>query len=297
MSIQPIYWRVWGEEAGGIGISLSLLLFMPAIMVSDSLPDQPTGDTSVTREQNSPAQTVHDDSDRTDRHHSPATLVTARLPTEEFALDETLMSVPDLSVECASLVTAGQTASLPLLWFQTTAPDLLAAALENDPTVTAADALVQTGDRHLYRMEWEPSLGWLCQLLLTSQAILQTASANERHWRVEILYPDRETLSQTSEYCEQYDLSFEIESIRTLDPEQPSQYGLTPSQYEALTLACERGYFAVPREVDLEGLAEELGISYQALSERLRRGHQTLIKTMLGGPGAAPAAEPSLDSE
>jgi predicted DNA binding protein len=108
-------------------------------------------------------------------------------------------------------------------------------------------------------------------------------------------------LSQTSTYCEQYDLSFETESIRTFDPDQTTQYGLTPPQYEALTLACERGYFAVPREIDLEGLAEEIGVSHQALSERLRRGHQTLIKTVLGGPGtpltAAPAAEQSLDDE
>jgi predicted DNA binding protein len=222
----------------------------------------------------------------TTAHRQPtATLVTARLPTEEFALDETLLSVPDLRVECASLVTAGETGPLPLLWFQTTAPELLATALENDPTVIAADALVQTDDRHLYRMEWEPSLDWLCQLLLNSQAILRNASASERHWHVEILYPDRETLSQTSAYCEQYDFSFEIDSIRTLDPDQTTQYGLTPPQYEALTLACERGYFAVPREVDLEGLAEEIGVSHQALSERLRRGHQTLINTLLGGPG------------
>jgi predicted DNA binding protein len=241
------------------------------------------------------AQTAED----TTAHRQPtATLVTARLPTEEFALDETLMSVPDLSVNCASLVTAGETGPLPLLWFQTTAPEMLAAALENDPTVSAADALVHTDDRHLYRMEWDPSLGWLCQLLLNSQAILQSASANERHWHVEILYPDREALSQTSAYCEQYNLSFEIESIRTLDPDQTTQYGLTPPQYEALTLACERGYFTVPREVDLETVAEELGVSHQALSERLRRGHQTLINTMLGGPGptlTAPAAEQSFD--
>jgi predicted DNA binding protein len=223
--------------------------------------------------------------DSTAHRQSPATLVTARLPTEEFALEDTLSTVPDLSVECASLVTAGESGPLPLLWFQTTAPEMLAAALENDPTVTAADALVQTDDRHLYRMEWEPSLGWLCQLLLTSQAILQTASASERHWHVEILYPDRETLSQTSAYCEQYNLSFEIDSIRTLDPDQTTQYGLTSAQYEALTLACQMGYFTVPRETNLEEVADELGVSHQALSERLRRGHQTLINTMLSGPG------------
>jgi predicted DNA binding protein len=226
----------------------------------------------------------HPQTDRAD-HQQAATLVTARLPTEEFALDETLTTVPDLSVTCASLVTTGKSTPLPLLWFQTTDTETLAAALESDPTVTAAEALVYTDDCYLYRMEWDPTLDWLCQVFLNSQASLLDAQASERHWRFEILYPTRESLQDTSACCEQYDLSFDIEAIHTFNSRQTNQYGLTPAQYEALTLACERGYFAVPREIDLEGLADEIGVSHQALSERLRRGHQTLINRVLGGAG------------
>jgi predicted DNA binding protein len=246
-------------------------------------------ETAITTSVNTPQE-------KSDDHQPTATLVTAHLPTEEFALDETLTTVPDLSVTCASLVTAGKTASLPLLWFQTTAQETLAAALESDPTVTAAEALIHTDDRHLYRMEWDPSLGWLCQLLLNSQALLLDAQASERHWAVEILYPTRETLQDTSAYCEQYDLSFTIEAIRTLNPGQTTQYGLTPAQYEALTLAYERGYFSVPREIGLEDLADEIGVSHQALSERLRRGHATIINGVLGGPGP-PMTTPPRDGE
>jgi predicted DNA binding protein len=244
------------------------------------------------------AQTAEDDT----AHRQPtATLITGRLPTEAFALEDTLSTVPDLSVSCASLVTAGETASLPLLWFQTDAPDTLDTALASDPTVAAADPLVHTDNRHLYRMEWTPDIRSLCRILLTTQAILVDAYANETHWTVEILHPDRENIRHTSEFCEQYNVSFEIDSLRSLDPDQTTQYGLTAAQYEALTVACQRGYFKVPREVDLEAVATELGISHQAASERLRRGHQTLITTALGGAGPtladSPAAEQSLDSD
>jgi predicted DNA binding protein len=244
------------------------------------------------------AQTAKDDT----AHRQPtATLITGRLPTEAFALEDTLSTVSDLSVSCASLVTAGETAPLPLLWFQTDDPDTLAAALASDSTVAAADPLVHTADRHLYRMEWPPDIRSLCRILLNTQAMLVDAYANETHWTVEILYPDRETIRQTSEFCEQYNVSFEIDSLRSLDPDQTTQYGLTPAQYEALTVACECGYFRVPREVDLETVADEIGVSHQALSERLRRGHQTLITTVLGGAGPtladSPATEQSLDSD
>jgi len=46
-------------------------------------------------------------------------------------------------------------------------------------------------------------------------------------------------------------------------------------------LAYERGYFDTPRETSLEEIAEELGITQQSLSSRLRRGHRRLIKATL----------------
>jgi predicted DNA binding protein len=222
--------------------------------------------------------------DDTTDHQAPATLVTGRLPIEEFALGETFSTIPDLRGQCASFSATGEAAIMPLVWFETT-DDRLETALDSDPTVAAAEELVRTDDRRLYRMEWTPDICSLCRLLLTSTAILRTASASASHWRVEILYPSRETIRQTSEYCEQYNLSFDIESVRCLDPEQTMECGLTPHQYEALTVACEQGYFAVPREANLEEIATEMGISHQALSERLRRGHQTLLTAVLGEAG------------
>ena len=45
--------------------------------------------------------------------------------------------------------------------------------------------------------------------------------------------------------------------------------------------AWEAGYFETPREATLEDLASDLEISQQALSNRVRRGLNTLISNTL----------------
>ncbi|WP_368276914.1 helix-turn-helix domain-containing protein [Halocatena pleomorpha] len=78
-----------------------------------------------------------------------------------------------------------------------------------------------------------------------------------------------------------------VVSIQTVDDEQSTLYGLTSAQHRALTQADNMGYFKVPRDVGLETVAETLDISHQALSERLRRAHQTLIGSTIGQQGVA----------
>jgi len=60
------------------------------------------------------------------------------------------------------------------------------------------------------------------------------------------------------------------------------------AQQEALSLAFDRGYFEIPRRVTLVELGDEVGVSDQALSERLRRAQTKLACAMVnsGGPTA-----------
>lgn len=52
---------------------------------------------------------------------------------------------------------------------------------------------------------------------------------------------------------------------------------VTPKQYEALSFAIREGYYARPREISLAAMAEEFGISEQALAQRLARAEQTVM--------------------
>lgn len=82
------------------------------------------------------------------------------------------------------------------------------------------------------------------------------------------------------------------ESVRAVEPadDQVSDAILTAEQARAVGRAAALGYFEVPRRINLEKLAEELGTSTSALSELLRRAQGRLVSVYLdnelGGLGA-----------
>lgn len=51
------------------------------------------------------------------------------------------------------------------------------------------------------------------------------------------------------------------------------------AQDNGIKKAYDLGYFEVPRQITLAELSEELGISDQAINERMRRGLSTLVAT------------------
>ncbi len=87
--------------------------------------------------------------------------------------------------------------------------------------------------------------------------------------------------AKAREYCQGNDIPITIIAVHAMLPIQGEGYELTETQREALVLAYERGYFDTPRETSLEEIADEIGITQQSLSSRLRRGHRRLIKATL----------------
>ena len=58
-------------------------------------------------------------------------------------------------------------------------------------------------------------------------------------------------------------------------------YGVTQPQRETLMRAVQRGYYSIPRQMSTQDLAEDLDISDQAVTERLRRAIVTLTENTL----------------
>jgi predicted DNA binding protein len=210
------------------------------------------------------------------------TIVWGDIPTGEFALQQTFEVVPDAVFECEQVVENGHDVVMPMLWGRASDPGELDVALENDPSVGDVEKLAELDGEVLYRMEWVRQVELVLQMMLNDNGTVLDAYGNSDRWRLRIFYPDREELSETNEFCEKHDLPFDVRRVRDMDSEPASRYGLTDEQYESLKRAWESGYFDVPRETGIEDLADELDISHQALSERLRRGHNTLVENMLG---------------
>lgn len=214
-----------------------------------------------------------------------ATVIRARIPAEEFALAETFSRVVDATFQCERIVKSGEQAVMPLMWSYGVDAETLNEAMEADPSVSEFSLLAEFGDELLYRMEWIDRVRLVLQMLTNSEATVLSAYGDGKYWSLRVLYPDRDSLSHTHDFCEKHGLAFDIQYVREMEGEPAGRFGLSPEQYEALTTACNRGYFEVPRGVELKELSEELGITHQALSERLRRGHAILIKeSLLAGP-------------
>ncbi|MFC4540511.1 helix-turn-helix domain-containing protein [Halosolutus amylolyticus] len=76
----------------------------------------------------------------------------------------------------------------------------------------------------------------------------------------------------------------EIETVSQDRPLMTLETVLTPlstRQREAVVIACERGYYSIPRETTTQALAEELGVDRRTYEEFLRRAEQKLVESMV----------------
>jgi predicted DNA binding protein len=210
-----------------------------------------------------------------------STIVSGTVPAEEFALSHSLETLPGLLFEVERIVTSGDEALMPLLWIRGPSRDRVEETLKEDPTVQDVDLVGDFDDEWLFRMTWIDHVDLLVQMLTNSEATVLDAVGRDGQWKLRVLYPERSLFSETHDFCERHGLDFDVHSIRDLEGEPAGRFGLTNEQYEVLAVGAEMGYFEVPREADLEELADELGISHQAVSERIRRATSALVEETL----------------
>lgn len=167
---------------------------------------------------------------------------------------------------------------MPLLWAYGADKDSLEGTLADDPSIDTASLVTAFDDKLLYQIEWDDSLCLLFDMITNSHAVILDIHGEVGTWTLRLLYPDRDSLSNTHRFCDDHRMRLNIRSVREMDDEHVGQFGLTSKQYEALTTAYERGYYQAPRGTALQELADELDIPHQALSERLRRATMIFIR-------------------
>jgi predicted DNA binding protein len=152
--------------------------------------------------------------------------------------------------------------------------------LADDPTVADATVLAEVSGHRLYQVALTPR----GEEYMTYHAwadldsVFVSADRVGDGWRVRIRFPDRDCLRQYVDYCEEQGLTFDLRQLYDAKGPESTSFGLTDRQRETLRTAAEMGYYEVPRRVELEDLAEVLGVSRQAVSERLRRATGALAR-------------------
>ena len=115
-----------------------------------------------------------------------------------------------------------------------------------------------------------------------SGAVFLDGDRRRDGWRFRIQFPDEESLQRYVAYCE--DRAIDLQPIRlsrTNESTPVERFGLTTVQARTLVTASESDFFDIPRGCTLEELADQWEISHQALSERLRRGMDSLVESTL----------------
>lgn len=212
----------------------------------------------------------------------------AEITIQTPLLGAALARVPDLNLRTESIHLLGDDTAKGLVWAWGDDFDSFERGLDDDPTVEEHVRLAAVDDRRLYRITYtEAGRKDLTYPTLAEYdcSILQTTGSYDG-LELRIRFPSRDALVAYREACRERDIPFHLESLFweeqvAGDGGRITTYGVTDRQREALVRAFEMGYFDVPRRTTLDEVADEFDITNQAVSTRLRRGLQNLLKHTL----------------
>ncbi|WP_336364397.1 helix-turn-helix domain-containing protein [Halalkalicoccus salilacus] len=210
-----------------------------------------------------------------------AAIIEFDLPTEEFALEETLTTVPGTQIEIERVVADDPEQITPYMWVRTDDFEAFEAALEDDPTVESVTRFSETDEERSYQMTWTGSIDFIVQILTEHHGTITHADGADDGWNLRVVFPDRESLSRAHDAAQEAGFGFDVRTIYGTEDPRPVRHGLTDGQRDTLVAAFESGYFTVPRETTLEELADQRDTSHQALSEQLRRATGRLVESTL----------------
>ena len=203
------------------------------------------------------------------------------VPTEEFAFGAALTTVEKMEISLERIVPTSAS-HMPFIWAAGEGFESFERRVLDDTHVEAFTPLDRMADRVLYRIEWE-DVGGVIEGIESQQGVVLEANGNPTRWYFRIRFPDHDRLGAFYDYCTDHDVYLDVERVRTLTDEfaDDAEFGLTHEQHEAVVLALRRGYFDTPREATLSDLAGELGISQQALSDRVRGATEKVLRQSL----------------
>lgn len=206
--------------------------------------------------------------------------LTVDIPASNFDVGRVIEAIDGVHVEVRTVVPLGDQA-MPVFEIENREHDHeeFIDRLEDHSAVASVVTIDQYDERGSYAVEWSGEIDSFYHALSDHDAIVLSATKEDDRWTFDLQFPSREAVTGFQEqiHQEEIDLAVHrvIESRRsTPDPED----ALSPAQREALDLALSEGYYSIPRRTTTAEMGEQLGISDQAVVERLRRAMVTLSR-------------------
>ena len=207
------------------------------------------------------------------------------LPAEAFALQQTFESSPPVRIEIERLATHSRDWVMPFLWATSDDIEAIEHALRDDPSIEELTVMGSTDRIREFNVIWSDRIQEQIDEIINKQGIMQEAEAVGGTWHLKLKFVDQQALRDFQAYFQERESSFELQRLYQASDPTERAFGLTPEQRDALVVALNSGYFSVPRDTQSQELAEQLDISTNALSQRLRRATGNLAKhTLLTSP-------------
>lgn len=205
------------------------------------------------------------------------------LSPEEFVLREAIDTTSDIEITLAGMATSPDIPLTPYVNVCGDHRDLarFERALVEDSTTANSVTLGTTNEEHCYQVRWSD-----CDAMESFRTVFETTDLSPieitfggQAWTFHLQCVDRRQLSEFYEVARE-EFGFELLSVTGQAAnlhEMPVE--VTPAQREALLAALELGYYTIPRRCEAKDVADELDISPQAVSQRLRRGHENVLQS------------------
>lgn len=202
------------------------------------------------------------------------------IPSDAFAVGNVLHGHSDILIDLTKFVPTGQS-FIPYFWAETEDVTTFEECVRSDDRVESLTALDTTGNRTLYKIEWAIDVDGFITTVAAHDLLIEDARGTEDRWKFRLRGYDRENFASFQQTL--LDEGIPLHVHRIWSPKAPGDepYGLTETQRETLELAFNDGYFDVPRNASLDDLGEQLDVSRQSVSRRIRQGVHNLLGSTL----------------
>lgn len=212
-----------------------------------------------------------------------AVLFIISVEAADTVLAETFDRLDDVQFEMENAVTTPSGQEWPCLWITGHSKKEIESALRDDPDVDGFEHITSEDDRVLYHFSATDGAVEFRDIIQAENGTILAATGEQGEWKVDIRCRKQEDVSRIHDRLWEEGIPPEIHQICQVGGSGGTTL-LTEQQRKAFEIALEHGYFKIPREASLEEIADEMGISHQAASERLRRGYESLAEAETGRP-------------
>ncbi|WP_247731100.1 helix-turn-helix domain-containing protein [Halovivax limisalsi] len=198
------------------------------------------------------------------------------IPASEFAFADAFETAPDLVLEVDRLASHSREWVMPFVWVSGLESAAVESTLGSDSAVADLDLIDGEEDVSYVAVVWSETVTRFVDAIIDGQGLIQEARAADAIWYFTLKFVERSALADFQTHFEEWGYSYTMRRVTNASVPIDREYGLTTNQRETLLTALELGYFAVPREAQIDDLAGALGVSTNAVSERLRRATAAL---------------------